>query len=862
MSGFEFYINIENSAGVVQGEGPITSAEGWRYTARMDRAGEFSYTMPATDPKASQIQRKRIVRAFALLDSTWTEVGAGIIDKIDRIPGADGITTLAISGPDLMGELTYRSVLNLRIYLDNAAISHAAAVAAVGAFAPAGWTFTPANSPPNNSLYGRFNGHTVLAALIKTAEKSQTHFFRETGRSVRFASQFTPSGLRAIRVDSEALAPELCAITSIAEQIDVADLITRIYPRGSGNADVQLTLRATTRTAPSGFTLSKTDNYLINDTAAAAYGRIERQVDFREIGPIENTTPDIQAAANMLFDAALEELKRRSSELEQATYTLQLEGCSQLLRPMQSILLDYNDLDAGMVVKAPLNILEATWEIDAQEIKTTNLVVSNFDRWPASDVGTVVDVVEQGQLYQALPQLNANSYTTGYRFHLDSQEIGQISFDFGPEVVQLQKVGLKFRLLRFESTVKSVSGESGTSSEAAQSVGASSTVTTHSHTVTISGHSHTVTIAGHAHTVTVPAHDHTVTVPGHNHTVTVSGHNHTVTISSHQHNVPNHQHTLNLAKGSGGFTVRAALAGSLALLQYDGGGGDPDTVGARTTPGSGATTAESGGSSSPTSSTVSDQTPTTSTAASTEGTSSTAASAEGTSSTLAQATPTTNTTSQTTPTSNTTSDQTPTSNTTSEQTPTSSGGGSHSHTVTIPAHSHTVLPLISMIYGIFREDSAKTYGIDDLEYRVNSGSWVALSTATDQGAGWFSLDISDAVMDADTFRPLQINNTLDVRSAHAPIDIDVIVASGSFVLITPVSGFDAGNVGRQIIVGGTVNYNGIYLITGTAGGDSYVCDGPFGPTASENVGTVQILGTVTVDALLSVRNIIQSVALT
>src|SRR5690606_38968273 len=113
--------------------------------------------------------------------------------------------------------------------------------------------------------------------------------------------------------------------------------INRIYPRGSGNANVQLTLRATTRTAPAGYTLNAAENYIEYDAGVASDGLIERQVDFRDIGPIDNTDADIVSASNALFDAALEELRRRSSEIEEAVYVVQLEGCSQLLRPMQSI---------------------------------------------------------------------------------------------------------------------------------------------------------------------------------------------------------------------------------------------------------------------------------------------------------------------------------------------------------------------------------------------------------------------------------------------------------------------------------------------------------------------------------------------
>ena len=94
MSESTFRIDIENSSGNRLGSGPITSAAQWTYTARMDKAGEFSFRMPATDAQASIVQRKRIARAWALVGGAWVEVGAGIIDNIVRRPQADGTVML------------------------------------------------------------------------------------------------------------------------------------------------------------------------------------------------------------------------------------------------------------------------------------------------------------------------------------------------------------------------------------------------------------------------------------------------------------------------------------------------------------------------------------------------------------------------------------------------------------------------------------------------------------------------------------------------------------------------------------------------------------------------------------------------
>ena len=468
------YLDIENSAGQRQGSGPITSADFWRCTAKMDRAGEFEFEMPATDPKSFAVQKKRIVRAYAILDGQRVEVGAGIIDYIEKMPQSDGKVMLRVSGNDLVRELSYRSVLDLTLYSGGSPVTHAAAVAAIEAYAPAGWAFTADGSPPHDAIYGYFNGETVLQGAIKVADKSQNHFYKGVGRSLIFASAFTSSGVRAIQAKG-ALVANTCAITELTQAVDTYDLITRIYPRGSGNANVQLTLRATSRSAPTGYTLNAAQNYIEHDASVATYGVIERQIDFRDIGPIENTATDIQSAANALFDAALETLQRRSTELEQETYSLQVEGCSQLLRPMQTIRVAYRDLSAGLNINDDLNILEATWQVDNKGIQTTDLVVSNADRWPRSDVGVVVDGIEQGKVYQALQQLNANSYTMPHLKYVDDTETATIDLDLGSEVTQVQQILMRFRLKAFESTVKSVGGASSGSGDLSTTVPSTNT---------------------------------------------------------------------------------------------------------------------------------------------------------------------------------------------------------------------------------------------------------------------------------------------------------------------------------------------------------------------------------------------------
>lgn len=109
----DFWIDIENSTGVRYGPGPIRTATGWRHTPRLDGAGDFSFSMPASDPMSRHLANKRIVRCWGIKDGKVTELGAGIIDKIALTRGTPSMLT--VSGPDIMAELAGPSVHGLVI---------------------------------------------------------------------------------------------------------------------------------------------------------------------------------------------------------------------------------------------------------------------------------------------------------------------------------------------------------------------------------------------------------------------------------------------------------------------------------------------------------------------------------------------------------------------------------------------------------------------------------------------------------------------------------------------------------------------------------------------------------------------------
>jgi hypothetical protein len=183
--------------------------------------------------------------------------------------------------------------------------------------------------------------------------------------------------------------------------------------------------------------------------------------------------------------------------------------------------------------------------------------------------------------------------------------------------------------------------------------------------------------------------------------------------------------------------------------------------------------------------------------------------------------------------------------------------GLSQHTHSLSDHLHDISNSITTVYGIFREDASNTFAIGELEYRVNSGAWADLNGAEDQGSGWYFLDITDSVMDPDTFRPLLTNNTMNVR-AKSGAAISSMIVAGSTLIINMVGLADEALVGKFIFITGATGYNGVYLVASAVGSD-YTCSDVV--SSGEHTGGALLqLKTVTIDSLFSVRNIIQAVA--
>jgi len=530
-----FWVDIEDASGNRIGKGPLRGSQ-FRHVARLSASGEFSFVVSVADPNLTALAEKRVaICKYVDRNGNLQIFGGGVADKIVRSIAADGSFTITVSGNDLARELTYRSVGTLDLSAGGAGVSDGPDQ--VMALAPAGWMIN--NGTTLTNVYAGYDGETVLNALIGIGEHIGEHWRLGSGRTVDWigpASTFVASGVRAVQHINNPVAAEtaneIALITSLEEVSDAADLITRVIPRGSGNGGVALTLAHVTDAAPTGYTLSTAGNYIKRDASESSYGRIERVLDFKNIGPLSNTTADIQAAANMLMQASVEHLRRYGTP--QKFYKVGLAKVGQMLQPGTTLRVVYRSILDG-VVKYDLDgtyiILEAEHAITPEGVSTTSVMISTIDRMPMTDSDYLARQAMTAKVLSAHQQLGASVDTFTYRDELDNSKGASFRFWLGDEYTSIQRAVMRFRIQPLRSTVKSVAGSSTTTSSgggstsgsgggSAQSSNAANWTSsnTSDHIPDGATHYHAIGSTLHTHNVTVPAHSHTT--PDHTHDLT------------------------------------------------------------------------------------------------------------------------------------------------------------------------------------------------------------------------------------------------------------------------------------------------------------------------------------------------------
>lgn len=389
------YIDVETSAGVRVGDGPITTARDWETVSCLDKAGTFTFNMPAADPRAVLIQPKRIVRAYRIIAGVVTEIGAGIVDSISYKSDNTGGVDLEVSGDDLMRELTYSHVGKLEIGTE--AVPATTGPANIAAFFPTGWTLDTTNgyNATLKAIYHKYEGESCLAALGKLAELTGEHFRLGVGRKVIWMQNDRPdSGVRAIQ-GGEPVALEsnadICIIDNQLEQTqDTYDSYTgRIYGYGVGDGDKRVHFRdAVNNHAAEGYAISSDAlGWFLEHTATWNAYHIRRYMSFKDVNN-----------ATTLAEQAYEWMSRRLSP--QQAYKLNVKKLDRAITVGSTLRVIYKRIVDGSAifdVDADLVVLEARTSSDAKGSRTVDLKVATTDAWPDNDTSATVDGLSQSQ---------------------------------------------------------------------------------------------------------------------------------------------------------------------------------------------------------------------------------------------------------------------------------------------------------------------------------------------------------------------------------------------------------------------------------------------------------------------------------
>jgi hypothetical protein len=394
------YIDIETSAGVRCGDGPIVTAGEFEAVKRLDKAGAIRFPMPSTDERAALVQAKRVARAWKLVNNIVAEIGAGIIDEISVNTDSKGSADLDVSGDDLFRELSYRTVGALEIGTEITPVT--TGPASIAAFFPSGWsldTITGHNATLK-SIHHKYEGESCLAALVKLVELTGEHFRLGSGRKVIWMQDDRPdSGVRAIQggepVGLESN-PNVCLITDLEQTKDTHDCyVGRVYCYGVGDGDARVNLENATNThAGEGYAISSDGKgwYLEHTTTWNAYG-IERYMSFKDVND-----------ATTLAEQAYEWMSRRLTPPE--SYRLSVTKLDQEIVVGSTIRVVYKrvvDTYVAVDINADLVVLESTTRIDAKGMRTVAFQVATTDAWPDSDTSAIIGGLGEAE----------NSYTHG-----------------------------------------------------------------------------------------------------------------------------------------------------------------------------------------------------------------------------------------------------------------------------------------------------------------------------------------------------------------------------------------------------------------------------------------------------------------
>lgn len=231
--------DVYTAAGLLLGPGPLYNIMSVSVEETLDAAGRVTLLFPASDPRVTDLVANERRVKVRTVDGIIAE---GIMQEIshDLQP-----RTVAVAGPDRLGELFYLSTQYNRTYANVATATIIGTTGSgTGLLRETGWTpgtVTPSVTPTTIA----YDSQTVLNALIALAKQGGDHF-REgsTARTLDWGVFGENSGLRLVNPGQVRRAQStantfLVYLNQLQVSSISADIANRLYPLGSSKFDLR-----------------------------------------------------------------------------------------------------------------------------------------------------------------------------------------------------------------------------------------------------------------------------------------------------------------------------------------------------------------------------------------------------------------------------------------------------------------------------------------------------------------------------------------------------------------------------------------------------------------------------------------------
>jgi hypothetical protein len=372
-----FYIEVQ-FGGATTGE--IHTASYFNISSRLDEAGDFSFEMPLSDPNAALIVPKAIIICYHELAGAMVIFGAGIVDSIEVTLDGDGQPTgsIAVSGPDMLRELTYTHTGKHKINASTAGPAQLIAMTPT-------WSLSGSDDS-TKTIKHQYMRETLLDAWIKLAEIDGGHIYYDYTAGLRNLmwvpgiGNYSWHGTETLRAfyGIDALAAEgsiiNCGVTKLLKTSDSSNaMVGRVYAFGINTGDSALDLNGAAM-GYFGYTLGHIAGkgyYLENTNTWGLYG-IESVVNY----PDEE---DVQS----LCERTYEEMSRQL--VPKVEYDINVIGLNITVNVLDTVrLIAYqwspvNTAYAAFSVNALLNVIEKTDRVDNAGARTVGMKLSVID---------------------------------------------------------------------------------------------------------------------------------------------------------------------------------------------------------------------------------------------------------------------------------------------------------------------------------------------------------------------------------------------------------------------------------------------------------------------------------------------------